>query len=409
MPVGWFVLLMLAGGFLSSVQSLTIGLILPIEIGIRVLLVLQFIIVIFIKTGQHPSLSFAVKFGVIVFGLSMMSTPLLSLYLGMDGLLVLRTMYFMSGIGILLVLGFFVQINISGGAAFRLFALACILFGSLQAFSQNLLLTEQVKAAFGLQFELFSNGQLRVVSFFASAPRFAEFLVFCMLYIFFQCVHQRKPIFFSLVLFAVCGWLLYNTFSRAGYVLMISGLLSALILSRRKLLGPANSFVWLSRLFILFCIVLGLVAFNSLIDIGALGINDQTSMFARISTWMFEIEGLWQLSPIQFIFGTGEAPLFSRSEADYFAIDNLFLILLRYSGLLGFLSFLFMYIVLLDYAWRRWIAHNDPFLGCLIAFVIGLAFESIFVDNHNTLYLVMFVILCRVGRQVPSRGQELGV
>lgn len=393
--VGWFVLLVLADGLLTNLQSV-LSLSLPVEIIGRAVILLQFLAVLLFSRTRAPALPGYVVAAILLSGSAMILPPLLSLATSDNSELVLRTFYFMSGISFLILFVPFVPIEIARSAIYPVFFAICMAFGAMQVIQQDLFLSDAAKVAFGLQFELFSNGRIRAVSLFASAPRFAEMISFVALCLFVDMLAGKRLLALRLALYVFSLWLLYNTFSRSGYILLATGTMAALLLARHDVLSARRIEVWGLRVGIATAsLMLAVLAVTS-VDFRALEIYDMTSMLARLNRWALDTADIGTFTAFQFLFGNGDAPLFSRSDVDYFAIDNLLLILLRYGGLLSVIAFLLLFMSIFFAGLSEVRKGGSALLRPLLAFQVGLFFQSLFVDNHNTIYLVLFVILALV-------------
>jgi hypothetical protein len=207
--VDWFVLVVVADGFLAFAQEVAYGGNLPLELAARCLLVLQFAVAVLIGTRRIVRPPAYLAFAILLNAAANLLPVLMLLAAGADVTLAVRTVYFMYGIGFLTLFALFVPMGLSGIPLFTVFFAVCMGFGAAQVVTQDLLLPEAVKAGFGIQYEQFANGQIRAVSFFASAPRFAEMLVFVSLWLLFGILEGRGRVLLRLAVYAITLWLLY--------------------------------------------------------------------------------------------------------------------------------------------------------------------------------------------------------
>jgi hypothetical protein len=394
--VGWFVLMVVADGFLAFVQHLFFDRTFPIEGVARVLLLVQIATLALMARTRIRTVSGFLVIAIVLNGLSFLIPALLQLGSGADPFLTFRALYFMFGIGILTLLVPFLQIELDRSRIFPLFFALSLLFGAAQVVTQDLLLFDTLKQEFGLQYEQFSNGRIRAVSFFASAPRFAEMLVFVMLCLSFDILTGRRFVLLRVCVYALALWLLYNTYSRAGYVLWGTATLVAAFLLRDHVFKAHTAHGLILRTLCLTGLAMALVWVGASLQVSTLAIADVTSMGARLQAWAAQAEAFATSDMMAMFFGSGVTPLFSRFESDYFATDNLMLILLRYNGLLGLTAFILFYVTVLFVALQALRSSADRLLVAMTALYVGLFFESLFIDNHNTIHLVQFVILTLV-------------
>lgn len=84
---------------------------------------------------------------------------------------------------------------------------------------------------------------------------------------------------------------------------------------------------------------------------------------------------------------------YSVLSSQYFVLDNVALAILLYSGVAGLLIFLYLYYrVFRESMKMRSVGGTDRWTP-LLAFYLCLLVEGMFVDNHNTIFLVQFAIL----------------
>jgi hypothetical protein len=412
LSVGWFVLLVVAGGLVGYLQDMVLGKMLPVEVVWRVLLLFQILFILAfcrIKTQPLPGI---LTLPILLLSISMFITLILRLVDGDDVRMTLRAFYFMFGIGIFIIFMPFVPLVIERMRFFAAFAVVTILFATFQVLSQEMHFSDSLRTEFGLQFDLFTNGRLRAVGFFASAPRFAEFLVFILSWLLFDMISKGRFALLKLVMYGLCIWLLFNTYSRSGYVLFVGTTAMIILMKQRQIFGARGVWGLLARVIGLFGFAGLMIALVAFVDFGSLEVTNLTSFLARLQHWVILQERISNLTVLQYLFGSGNAAMYSRSELDYFVVDNLFLVLFLYSGFLGLLAFLLLFISTIMVALTEIRRHQEARILPVVALYVGLAFQGLFVDNHNTFFLTQLGIIAmiRANRIAtrdarPMRGQ----
>jgi hypothetical protein len=392
-PAGWFVLVVLASGLLALIQSTVGGDQVPLQTGARLVL-LGLVLVAMAATSRRTSdakeplalpVGLFILTAVLSFIGALFGAP--SVQEAVDSFL------FMYGIGILLLVFLLAPVVVRPSWAFGAFCAAALGFGLLQTLRQDLLLPPAFRAKFGIVYDTFINENIRVLSFFASPPRFAELLVFMASYVQHGLLTGRRRNPVSIVVYITILFVLYNTFSRSGYILFVSTLLLQLCMTRKQVNGGGKH----SAVFRLYAVIaavgMGLVALIARRVPSDLSIVDATSLEARQGHWAVLIAQLREGGATDVLIGTGKSAHFSVLSPEYFVVDNLLLAIYLYSGLIGLIAFAYLYVRIFreglqmrakgDHA--RW----DP----ILAFYVCLLAEGLFVDNHNTVFITQFVIL----------------
>ena len=389
-PAGWFVLTVVGSGLILYVQIVLGGAQVPVQSLARVGLVGVAIgcwaFAVREKDFLDPRLRAPLVAFVVVTAASLLYSAFRSQALG-DAL---GEFGFMYSIGIFLSLYLLIPVVARFGQGFRLFCASAVAFGFLQAMRQDLFLPQSFLERFGIVFQTFVNERVRVLGFFASPPRFAELLVLvCALLQHSLITGKRRWLTMSAYL--VTLWVLYNTFSRSGYVLFLSTLAIQLILMRRQFFGSDSGAV--ARFYAL---IAGAGAGLALLVAGRFpldsSVTDTTSFAARQGHWSSLIDQLRGLGAFEVVLGTGTAARYSFLSSEYFVVDNVVLAMFLYGGVLGVLTFLWLFIRIFSVAAvtaprdrSRWDA--------LLAFYVSLLVEGMFVDNHNTIFIVQFALL----------------
>ena len=120
---------------------------------------------------------------------------------------------------------------------------------------------------------------------------------------------------------------------------------------------------------------------------------DATSFGARRQHWSDVLETLVEASATDLLFGQGFAARFSPVDPRYFVVDNLYLAIVLYSGLVGMVFFVWMVSAALSAARRN---ANLGQLTCLLSLLSGLLVSGFLVDNHNTVGLVVFCMFAQL-------------
>jgi hypothetical protein len=312
----------------------------------------------------------------------------------------------MYGTSFSVVLFLFAPLTVQRTRGLAVFTVGAVTMGLVQFGTQSLNLPTWYLERLGIVFEDFVNGRLRVISIFASPPRFAEFLVFLLL-----CTQQellaKRVDLRRLATAGLLLLLLYNTYSRAGYILWITATATQFVLNRRMLRQERRVGIISLTLFSTSGIASLLAISHIRVDAS---IVDPTSLQARTLHWNSILEGFYGSGIGGLLLGTGRAAQFSRLSESYFAIDNVLIAVGLYGGLIGILAWCILYVAIFRSALRVGRLSNSPRMWPAIAFYSGLVVGGMFVDNHNTVGLVQAVLLGLVVRHsmdgLVSREQE---
>lgn len=303
---------------------------------------------------------------------------------------------FMYGVGSILILAAVVPLSARFGRIFLLLTGASIGFGLFQLVTQTLNLPSSYLESIGLLYENFVNDRLRIVSFFRSAPRFAEFLAIISLVTLNEILRpssqksaQKGGALLAIYILIVV--LLFNTYSRAGYILFLSSTI-ILLLFRRGSVRGGRGYGSLTSFLILFTAVASI----SLIALDKLpfdrSILDTTSYRSRQATWSMLSDQIGAGSFLDLLFGYGDTARFTRGNFGYYVIDNLNFALVLYGGVIGLAATVIMTGAVVRYAAavrRLGALRLEPW----IAYLTCLWLEGLFVDNHNTLFIAMIAML----------------
>lgn len=392
-PAGWFALVVVASGFITYAQSTFPALSFPVQTLSRAMLIGVVGVSAMVAGRSAAGLVGGVGVPILMFVFSALGSFVFTLAAGDDSADAVASFMFMYSVGMLLLLFLLAPVVVRAGLAVRLFCVIAVGFGLLQIARQDLLLPAAYRERFGVVYDHFVNGHVRAISFFASPPRFAEFLVFIACYLMYGILggHQRGPL--RLASFGLVMIVLYNTFSRSGYVLFLAALAVQLVLLQRHVLRERRS----SGALRLYAVFAGIFVALGLLLAGRLpfdaSVVDVTSLDARQGHWTdvfarFQNEGVGQL-----LFGSGESAHYPVLSPRYFVLDNVALAMLLYSGVVGLMIFLWLY-----YRLFREGLSVEEFGGAsrwtpMLSFYPALLVEGMFVDNHNTIFVVQFTIL----------------
>ncbi len=242
----------------------------------------------------------------------------------------------------------------------------------------------------------FVNDRLRVVSFSDRRPGSLNCLVVISLLILNKLLvgdavrGVARGRAFLWTGYITCVILIVNTYSRAGYVLFVTTSI-VLVLSRRGYVRGGS----IGRLgsYLISVLAGGTVLLLALDKIPFdRSVLDTTSYISRQDNWASLIQRVYQGSVLDLFVGFGVSARFPRGDPRYFIIDNLWFALFLYGGILSLLGTSLMSVVVVRYALSVQRA-GDRSLGPWIVLIPGLWVEGAFVDNHNTLFVCLLLIL----------------
>ncbi len=402
--VSWFVWVVVGGTLISWILDVTIGRDLPIQPLARLLLMLQIVVILAIGRHGRPlrHLPFLTSVALTAFFVGIVIPLEIAMMSGTKD--ALRAFVFMHSVSLFLVFFAFVPLHMTPGPVFKSVLIFALGFGAIQVLVQDLLFSDHFRTELGVLFDTFVNGRVRATGLFASKARFGEAVTLALAVVGWRLLRGEK-ISLQIVLGLVLLWMLYNSYSRAGYFLAGVTLL-LLVLSawkRRRNRNEELRLLFMSIIVITAVTLIGV--FLSFQQENQIDIFDAQSLIARLTHW--ESLGLQNVSYgfVQQLFGTGQAAMFSRSEANYYVIDNLFLAVYVYGGTYGLMTFLLASFAVLRTA-RVW--DHEGRLEPLRAFTLALFAEGLFLDNHNTLFLALFAVLAMIGPQRFQMGPETG-
>lgn len=389
-PVSWFVTLTVGGTGLTLLQEL-VGTSMPIQVASRAAL-LACVAVALPAVKRPPQMRSLTP--TLTFFLVALSCTLAATLLQTDDWGAVASSYgFMYALAAPILLFLIAPMVVKRSHAFVALAVGAVCFGLVQTLSQDLLLPPGFRENFGVVWDEFVNGRVRATSFFASPPRFAELLVFCLAYLQYPML-TRRGTFWKLALpYLVVQFVLFNTYSRSGYVLFVAMTILQLILAATSR-DPETRETLRSRAFFIFAVgVLGLLSFfGGRIQLDG-SVTDSTSLLARQGHWSVLIQAIKSGGVPEFLFGTGRSAQFSAFSSDYFVVDNLLLAVYFHGGVLALAAFIYLFVSIARIALHHRTSSNSGRWVPILAFYLALPLEGMFVDNHNTVFLVQFALI----------------
>ena len=216
-PAGWFVLVVVASGLITYVQTTVSDIGIPVQIGARVLLVALALAAMVVSGNLGASVMGSMTVPLVLFVASALGAFLLALLRHPRSGDAVEGFMFMYSIGLHWSLPS-APVVVRFGVIFRFFCAVSVAFGLLQAIRQDLLLPRAYREQFGIVYDHFINDHVRVVGFFASPPRFAELLVLIASYVQYGILSGRKRGPLTLMSYGAILFVLYNHLvARATY------------------------------------------------------------------------------------------------------------------------------------------------------------------------------------------------
>lgn len=388
----WFVLVVVAGGLVEVVTVITGTAMVPVQLAARAaVLAVALLALAEGRARRAPTRLFLPAFlwccsGIASFWVALFfrQEPLADAWL---------TFLFMFGLPIFVLVPMLFPTSISPSRGMTAFAGLSVLFGLAQVLLQDLLIPDQARFRFGIAFESFvGNGRLRATGFFASPARYAEFLVFVCLYAQRSFLTSSSARVRWLLAVGLLTFILINTYSRAALIALAVGTLVQSTLLRQQItairgVGRLGYYAWISML------VFGGAGSLVWAPGSEATLLDATSFGARRQHWSDVLETLVEASATDLLFGQGFAARFSPVDPRYFVVDNLYLAIVLYSGLVGMVFFVWMVSAALSAARRN---ANLGQLTSLLSLLSGLLVSGFLVDNHNTVGLVVFCMFAQL-------------
>jgi len=383
----WLLLVIVSGGLVAVFQA-ALGLEwVPVQTGARLLFVALTVLAFVGVLRRMGGVQTVPAVPLALFSLS----AVMPLALAWSDSGSMDSFLFMNGTASILMLFALVPIVVRPARLFKIFCVTAAAFGLLQIWMQDLLVPDPFIQQFGIAYQDFVNGRVRALSFFASAPRFAELLVFLAAYLQ-HALFRRQFQLWRLLSYGAVLVALYNTYSRSGYVLFLATMLAQLWFARvsgtrRRAWNLVDALLVLGTA----CGVLILLTMDRLpVEVA---IFDATSWQARQLHWESVLSGLETEDLPALLFGTGRSAHFSRLSPEYFVVDNLFLAVFLYSGFFGLATFVWLVWAVLRRGALAVSVGGASRWHPVLAFSVALLVEGMFVDNHNTVFITQFAVL----------------
>ncbi|MFE4955959.1 hypothetical protein ACFRCW_18100 [Streptomyces sp. NPDC056653] len=393
--VSWFVWVTVGGSAITLVQLLAGGATVPLSVAFAAALAFQALILF----ARRPS-DFSAPVGLASAICAMLGGAFVAIVHAVisesnNGDL-FTSFLFMYSLGLAMI------VFVAGPATVRLtrsmkvLIVAAFTLGLAQALSNNLLLPQSFKDEFGILYENFINDRTRVLSFFASAPRFAELTVFVLIYTVFGMIQGTRRTVIRSGATVLLLYLLYNTFSRSGYLLFATSLIFLLLYCHSTLSKRWDGRPSLAYHGILLVLLLGALCFAFAPSVKELAITDSTSLESRHSHWnelkdQFVAEGAGA-----YLFGTGRSAHANILQAEHFVIDNVFYAFVYFGGIVALGTVVCLYWRTLRALLRARTKHPEAIP--LAALISALPVEGLFLDNHNTLLITLFMAIGGLNR-----------
>lgn len=384
----WFIMMILAGGAIVIVQEFTGVSQVPVQLAGRFALIG---IALVAALSHHRSpLPGVPRLAISLFCVAMFGEAALSLVRGQPSSEVYNSFQFMNGIGAFLALSLLLPIIVRPGLTFKLIAASAVAFGLAQVLAQDLLVPEGYREQYGIVWDHFVNGQVRSSSFFASPPRFAELLAILAGFLQFWIFTGERRLLVKIAGYLVVLFVLFNTFSRSGYILWI--VLSVIQVICVAVSGTLARRVGSLKILIVLALLclLAAVALSGAVPLDS-SVSDTASFTARQGHWDELFDKFNSAGVIDTLLGTGNSAYHSFLSSDYFVVDNVYLAYFLYAGVVGVLAFIALCGGIIRMLLRLCSREpHGPWIP-LLSFFGGMLVEGFFVDNHNTVMLAAMV------------------
>jgi hypothetical protein len=228
-------------------------------------------------------------------------------------------------------------------------------------------------------------GQDRLFSYFSSGLNFGVFLSFLLVSV----LTYMKPLlsiknFLLIPFILLILFLIYNTFTRNVYVMVIMSLFSLSLFS----MGLKRIIRYLPYIYgIAIVVLLSKIASNLSASVSGSNIDSAQSTFMRFLNWGHVLTLYMRGDTMSQLFGLG---LIQNSNLNPdLVIDNTFLGILLQHGLIGLILFLFLWHQIWIYLLDRYYTSIDR-----LSLIVAVMFSTFFAINMlNTIYVLYFIIL----------------
>lgn len=247
--------------------------------------------------------------------------------------------------------------------------------------TQNFIVTTTDKSVNSYGF----YGQDRLFSYFSSGLNFGVFLSF----LFVSVLTYMKPLlsiknFLLIPFILLILFLIYNTFTRNVYAMIMMSLFSLFLFST----GFKRIIRYLPYIYgIAIVVFLSYTASNLSASVSGSHIDSAESTFMRFLNWGHALNLFMQGDTMSQLFGLGLIQ--NTSLSPDLCIDNTFLGILLQHGLMGLILFLFLWHQIWTYLLDRYYASRDR-----LSLIVTVVFSTFFAINMlNTIYVLYFIIL----------------
>jgi hypothetical protein len=239
----------------------------------------------------------------------------------------------------------------------------------------------------------FVAGGTRAFSIFTSGWALGEFVVFVSLIALAlwintnQSAHHRRLAMILFWLFAAIT--AYTTLTRAIYLQFALSTFGLFLISRSRFSDKR-----IVSLALLLCAVAIVAVFGIALSqflVGDWGIADNLSLYARVLHWL-NATSLILADGRNLVFGTGLIANDRYELTRGLIVDNLYLALVLYGGLLGLAAFAWAFIRIFLFAIRQARRTADPFWLALASFYFSVPASGFLNDQHNTPALLFALV-----------------
>lgn len=264
-----------------------------------------------------------------------------------------------------------------------------------------------------------NQGGVRVDGTLGNASYLAVYMLIHIFIALYFLVRERNKVYRALygILIGLQLIILYNTATRGALLGLLGGFLITAVLSVRN--RESKLMRKLAVGYIVSAIVL-VGGFLAVSNADFVRESEVLSRFATISTqelksggrsfiWPMAIEGIkerpilgWGQDNFNYVFNEHYSPRMHHLESWFDRAHNIFLDWGIAGGILGLLSYLSLYGVLLFYIWRRSGIFSPADRAILTGLLAAYFFHNFFVFDHLISYILFFSILAFVHSRVSS-------
>jgi O-antigen ligase/tetratricopeptide (TPR) repeat protein len=210
---------------------------------------------------------------------------------------------------------------------------------------------------------------------------------------------------------------LYYTATRGAILGLLGGLLVAALLGIKQKENGRQRKLSIAYVGVFLVVILGFLAVKNTSFVRSSPVLDR---FASISSnelktegrsfvWPMAIQGIkehpilgWGQENFNYVFNEHYSPAMFRIEPWFDRAHNIFLDWAIAGGLLGLVSYLSLYIVLLYYVWKKDSAFTSSDRALITGLVAAYFFHNLFVFDHLISYILFFMLLAFVDSRVSA-------